>query len=81
MTDKDRQIEMAMSFYASWTDQRISQKNFSRERVNLNIFKEDVRAQIFVPDLYVYHLVELEKTKMFFGTSEMVHLYPDNKLL
>ncbi len=81
MDDRDRKIEMTMCFFASWKDQRISQKNYSRERVNLNIFKGDVREKIFVPDLYVYNLVELEKTKMFFGTSELFHLYTDSKLM
>jgi len=76
VSDKDRQIEMKMSFYATWKDPRIYQKKKSEERVN--IF--DTKEKIFLPDFYVYSLVELQKTKMFYGISEMIHLYPDGKL-
>ncbi len=81
MADKDRRIDMTMFFFASWRDPRISHKTYSKERVSLNVFKKDIRETIFVPDLYVYNLVELQKTKMFFGTSEMIHLHADNKVV
>ncbi len=76
MTDKDQQIEMSMSFYASWKDPRIFRKNNFTEKVNLKIDKE----KIFLPDFYVYSLGELKTTKMFLGLSEALFLDPENNL-
>ena len=77
MTDKDRQIEMSMYFYASWKDPRIFRKNNSGEKVNLKNDKEE----LFLPDFYVYSLVELQKTQMFLGLSETLHLDTNNTVV
>ena len=76
MADRDRQVELSMSFLASWRDPRIFQMNNSGERVNLKNDKD----RIFLPDFYVYSLGELKTTKMFLGLSEALFLDPENNL-
>jgi len=77
VADRDRQVELSMSFLASWRDPRIFQMNNSGERVNLKNDKD----RIFLPDFYIYSLFELQKTKMFLGFSEFILLDSSNKLL
>jgi hypothetical protein len=77
VTDKDRQIELSMSFFASWKDPRIYRRNNSSERINLKNNKDE----IFLPDFYIYSLIELQKTQMFLGLSENLLLDENNSML
>jgi hypothetical protein len=77
VADKDRQVELSMSFLALWNDPRIFQTNNSGGRVNLKNDKD----KIFLPDFYIYSLFELQKTKMFLGLSEFILLESNNTLM
>ena len=80
VNDKARQVSIKVSLYANWNDSRIERLDMKSQQ-NINLASGKNVANFYVPDFYVYNLLDFQQSMFGSEPTQFLLLTPEGKRL